>query len=221
MKKASLVVSSLLFAAVCIASDSHEADRAIESTLRATLNDKHVHVNVHHGIVQLDGRVRTSDERARIESLVRNTTGVVAMRDELKVASPTPGTSPEFPSGVPVYTKSTEFPSAVPVYTKPAPEVITGTPVVRVPIPVIVPDFPRLKVEAWTTEDEPVANHVARQLRADAMPTDGLEDVRIVVRDGNVSVLGAIDSQSLHDDLISSLQRAGGARAIYDQLRIR
>jgi osmotically-inducible protein OsmY len=208
MKKASLVVSSLLFAAVCIASDSHEADRAIESTLRATLNDKHVHVNVHHGIVQLDGRVRTSDERARIESLVRNTTGVVAMRDELKVASPTPGTSPEFPSGVPVY-------------TRPAPEVITGTPVVRAPAPVIVPDYPKLKVEAWTTEDEPVANHVARQLRADAMPTDGLEDVRIVVRDGNVSVLGAIDSQSLHDDLISSLQRAGGARAIYDQLRIR
>ena len=216
MKTAPLltIVSSLLFASVGVASDSHEADRGIEGSLRATLDNKHVHVHVHHGIVNLDGQVRTSEERDRIESMVRSTTGVVAIKDELKVTSPSPGHYPEFPAGVPVYK------TPVPVYTTPAPEVVPSTPVVTAPAPVVVPEYPKVKVQAWTIDDEPVANRIARQMRTDGVPVTGLDHVRIMVRNGNVSVDGTVASQAAHDALIASLQRAGGANAIYDQLMI-
>jgi hypothetical protein len=212
MKTAPLltVVSSLLFATVCVASDTHEADRGIEGSLRATLPDKHVHVHVHHGIVTLDGQVRTSQERDRLEAIVRNTSGVVALKDDLKITSPSPGTSPEFPAGVPV----------VPVYTTPAPEVIPSTPVVTAPAPVIIPEHLKVKVQAWTIDDEPTANRIVRQLRIDGVPTTGLDHVQIMVRNGNVSLDGVVATQAVHDALIASLQRVGGANAIYDTLRV-
>jgi hypothetical protein len=202
------VVSSLLFASVCSASGSHDADRGIEGSLRATLNDKHVHVHVKHGVVKLNGEVRTAEERARIESLVRHTSGVVALKDELKVTSPSPGLNPEYPPGVPVY-------------TAPAPEVVPGTPIVTAPAPVVIPEYPKLKVRAWTVDDEPIADQIAHQLRNDAVPVNGLENVDITVRNRNVSLVGVVDTQSAHDALIASLQRVSGTRAIYDQLRIR
>lgn len=204
------VASSLLFASVCAASDSHEADRGVEGSLRAALPDKHVHVHVHHGIVTLDGQVRTSQERDQIEAIVRNTSGVVALKDDLKITSPSPGTSPEFPAGVPV----------VPVYTRPAPEVIPTTPVVTAPAPVIIPEYPKVKIQAWTIDDEPVANRIASQLRTDGVAANALDNVRIMVRDGNVSLDGTVATQATHDALVASLQRAGGANAIYDQLRV-
>jgi hypothetical protein len=224
MKTAYLVtvVTSLLAASVSMASDSHEADRGVEGTLRASITDPHVHIHVKHGIVTIDGRVRTSQERDSLETLVRNTSGVVALKDELKVTSPTPGVSPEFSSGVAV-PKGVVVPGAVPVYTTPLPEVVAvpGTPVVSSPVPVVIPEYPTLKVQAWTIDDEPIANHVAAQLKADAVPTGALDHISIMVRDGNVNVKGAVDSQYSHDALIASLRRAGGARAIYDEVRVR
>lgn len=207
MKTAPLltVVSSLLFAGVCSASNTHDIDHGIESSLRATLNDHHVHVHVHHGIVTLDGRVRTAAERDRIESLIRNTTGVVGLKDEMKVTSPSPGRFPEYPTGVPVY-------------TTPAPVVVPTAPVIAAPAPVVIPEYPKVRVQAGSAEDEPIANRIVTQLRADAVPTADLGNVRIMVSNGNVSLTGEVSSPSAHDALIASLQHAGGAKAIYDQL---
>jgi osmotically-inducible protein OsmY len=210
MKTAPLLTlaSSLFFASVCAATDSHDADRAIEASLKATVNDKHIHFHVKHGIVTVDGKVRTVEERNRIDSLVRSTTGVVALKDELKVTSPSPGVYPEYPPGVPVYSAA-------------APETVPGAPVVTMPAPVVVPDYPKIKVQALTEDDTPVANRLAHQLRADGVPLSGFDDVEITVRNRNISLRGVVDSQSAHDSLISSLRRVGGTKAIYDQLRIR
>lgn len=89
------------------------------------------------------------------------------------------------------------------------------------PPPVVIPDYPKLKVQAWSLDDEPVANRIARQLRADAVPTAGIENVTVVVRGGNVSLRGAVDSHEDRDAVIASIQRAGGVSAIYDQLHIK
>jgi osmotically-inducible protein OsmY len=60
----------------------------LESTLRATLNERHVHIYVHEEIVTVGGEVRTEMDRERIDSLIRNTRGVLAVKDELKVTLP-------------------------------------------------------------------------------------------------------------------------------------
>jgi hypothetical protein len=214
MKTASLltVVSSLLFASVGLADDTHEADRGLEGTLRTTLNERHVQVHVHKGIVTLDGRVPTQAERDRIDAMVRNTPGVVAVKDQLHVSLPSPGT---------YGATSTAIASAIPVYAAPLPEVAPPVTVVNSPAPVIIPEYPKIKVQAWRADDEPTANRIARQFQADAVPTAGLENVTIVVRNGNVSLKGLVDSHEDRDALIGSLQHAGGFEAIYDQLQIK
>lgn len=202
----SIIISSLLFAGVGLATDSHEADHALESGLRATLNERHVHVHVHKGIVTLEGRVSTEADRQRLEALVRNTTGVVAVKDELKVSLPSPGAVGGLPS--------------VPVYAAPLPEVAPTTPVVIAPPPVVIPEYPKIKVQAWTPDDQPTAAKIARQLRVDGVPTEGFDNVVITVRGGKISLKGSVDTQDDHDEIIAAIQRTPGVTAIYDQMQI-
>ena len=209
------VASTLLLPWSASASDTHDADRGLESTLRTELSDKHVHVHVHEGIVDLDGKVRTEADRQRIESVIRATPGVVALKDELKVTLPAPGVYGAAPAGVPVYA------APLPEVVTPAPVVTQPAPVVTQPPPIVVPDYPKLKVQAWSLDDQPLANHIAQRLRADAVPTAGIQDVTIIARHGNVSLRGAVNSHEDRDALIASLQRTGGITAIYDQLHVR
>ncbi len=204
------IVSWLLFASSGIADDHHEADEGLEKTLRANLNERHVHVEVHKGIVKLDGHVTTETERERIDSLVRNTPGVVGIKDDLRIGLPSPGTPL-------TYTPT----PAIPIYQAAPPEVAPPATVVTMPPPVVIAEYPRLKLQAWTMEDQDSANRIGHQLQADQVPVAWLQDVTITVRDGNAWVRGLVDSQEQHDMLIGSVQHAGGVRAIYDQLQIR
>jgi hypothetical protein len=223
MKTALVVItmaSSLLLPRIVVASDTGDADHGLESTIRTELPDKHVHVHVHEGIVTLDGKVPTETDRQRIESVVRTTPGVVALKDELKVTLPSPGVYGVAPT-VPVYMEPLPavVPSA-PVVT-PAPVVTQPAPVVTQPPAVVIPDYPRLRVQPWSIQDQPLADRIAQQLRADAVPTTGIRDVTIVARDRNVSLQGAVDSHADRDALIASLRNTTGINAIYDQLHIR
>jgi len=201
-----VVVSSLLFVGAALADNSHDADKAVESSLRATLNERHVHFHVHKGIVTLEGRVSTEADRQRLESVVRNTTGVVAVDDKLKVSLPSPGAVGGLPS--------------VPVFTTPLPEIVPTTPVVTAPPPaVIVPGYPKIKVQAFSADDEPTASRIARQLRVDGVPTEGFENVVITVRGGKISLKGSVGTKDAHDDIIAAIQRTPGVTAIYDQMQ--
>ena len=146
MKIASLasIVASLCLTSVCVASETHDIDQGLESSLRATLRDKHVHVHAHRGVVTLDGKVPTEADRARIEALVRQTAGVVAVKDELRVTLPSPGAV----GGVA---------TSVPVYVSPPPVITAPTTVVTSPAPLIVPEYPRISVQAWSPDDQPTA----------------------------------------------------------------
>jgi len=139
--------------------------------------------------------------------MVRNTTGVVALKDKLKVELPSPGTY--------------GAPPTAPVYLSAPPEVRTGTAVVTSPSPLIVPDYPRVKVQAWSPEDQPAAGTIAAELRREAVPAAGLEDVTITVRNGIISLKGSVDGQEDREALISAIQHAGVGKAIYDQLQVR
>jgi hypothetical protein len=211
MKTVSLVcvVSTLLGGSLALASESHDFDRGLESSLRATLNDRHVHVHVKQGIVTLDGRVPTEADRRRIETVVRHTDGVVAVKDDLRTTLPSPAV---------IETGTT---TTIPIYTTPAPVIAPPATVVTTPSPLIVPKYPRVTVQAWSDDDQVGAERIARQLEMDALPLRVIDNVTITVAAGNATVKGKVDTDADHDSLIAALQRAGGVRAIYDQLRVR
>ncbi len=221
------IISSFLLAAGCATPGVHEADRGLEGTLRSEINEKHVDVDVHHGIVTLEGHVRTQADRERIEALVRNTSGVVAVKDKLKVTFPTPGTYGAYPGAIPVPSTVAVPTATVPVATVPVygPEVAEPAPPVAVvtpaPAPVVIPDFPKLKVQATTTDDEPAATRIAAQLRSAAIPMAGPDEhVTVTVTNGRVSLQGVVASQDEHNALIAAVQQAGGVTAIYDRLQV-
>lgn len=230
-----VVGTSLLTGKVCIADEHHDADEGLEKTLRANLDERHVHVHVHDGIVTLDGKVPTSADRQRIDAMVRNTPGVVALKDKLDVSFPSPAnyganpiTAPAAPVTVPAPTETVPAPTVavpvptvtVPVYMTPMPAVEPPAAVVTPPIPVVVPAYPKLKVQAWTSADEDEARMIASQLRESAVPAGDMEQVTITVRQGSVSLQGTVDNHAERDALIAAVQRAGGVTAIYDQLHI-
>ena len=62
--------SSLLIATNGIAND---ADDGLEKTLRANINEKHVDIDVHNGVVKLEGHVPNEATRQRIDAEVRST----------------------------------------------------------------------------------------------------------------------------------------------------
>ena len=201
-------VAALCVAASALASASHDFDRGLESTLRAAIHDKHVHVHVHEGIVKVDGRVQTEADRARIESLVRQTPGVVAVKDELHVILPSPGAV-------------TTVPITVPVYRVAPPVPVAPTTIVTKPPPLIVPEYPRLSIQPGSGEDQSIAVRIARQLQSNGLPVTIIDNVTATVQGGIVSLSGAVETQADHQDLLTAIQRAGGVRAIYDQIRVR
>ena len=164
--------------------------------------------------------MRTETDRERVESLVRNTSGVVAVKDKLRVLSPEPGVHGAFPSALPPTAIPVIPPSAIPVYAAPPPEVTPPPTVLTMPAPVIIPDFPKLKLQAATGEDVPAANRIAQELRAEAVPMTEIDEVTILVRNGIVSLRG-MAARETRAAIVKAVQRAGGVSAIYDQLLLR
>jgi len=201
------LASTVWFTSVGLADDTHEADRGLEGSLRAAINERHVHIHVKKGIVTLDGNVPTESDRQRIDALVRNTPGVAAVKDKLDVTLPQPGAVG--PNA-----------STVPVYATPPPAVAPPTAIVTTPAPLVIPEYPKLKVLATTQADQTTALAIAHQLRADALPAAGLGNVAISVANGTASLQGVVNSRLDHDAIIEAIQHAGGVSEIYDQLQV-
>ena len=216
MKTASLlfIASTLLSGSVALGSASHDFDKGLESTLRATLNDRHVHVHVKQGIVSLDGRVPTETDRERVEAIVRRTDGVVAVKDNLQVTLPSP-------ASVPVARVAPVTTVTVPVYTTAAPVIIAPSGALSSPAPLVLPDYPRVTVQAWSVGDEPAAERIAHELQRGGRPLTVIDNVNVTVQGGVVSLKGKVDTEADRQALLAATQRAGGIRAIYDQLRTR
>jgi hypothetical protein len=216
MKLASLltIIVSLSVGTLYADNDRQESDRGVEGTLRSTISDRHVHIHVHHGVVTLDGKVRTEADRQRIEQIVRDTAGVVAVKDKLKVTLPTTGEFGPTPAQVPVQpgtervvpqpstTVTVPAPAAVtvpppaavtvpaPAVTVPAPSVTVPAPALAVPAPVVVPENPKLKVQPTSSDDQLTADRIAGQLKFDAIPSTSMGNVTVTVSNGAAAING-------------------------------
>lgn len=78
--------------------DTSDADRALAAVVRRQFDrygalstlKQNVNITAQNGTVTLDGTVPGEQERGMVRAMVDNTTGVVAVEDRLRVASPTP-----------------------------------------------------------------------------------------------------------------------------------
>lgn len=202
------IISSFCLASAAVASESHDFDKGMESSLRSAIHDRHVHIHVHRGVVGLDGHVQTEADRARIEALVRQTPGVVAVKDDLHVTLPSPAAS----GSVPV---------SIPIYASPPPVVVPSTTVVTSPAPLLLQEYPRLSIQPWSMDDQSTAVRIARRLQLNARPITIIDNVTITPQGGAVSLKGAVETAADHDALLTAVEQAGGVTAIYDQLRVR
>ena len=208
------IVSSVLLACSVAASESGRADKALKTNLKQAINQRDVDIDVDDAVVTLEGEVPVEQDRQTIDTVVRSTPGVAAVRNRIKVKFATPVTSAYV--AAPVASVQT-----VPVYTTEPPKVVAAAPVVRVPAPVTVPAYPKLRIHAASDRDLPLANRVAGELRPQVLPASGLDNITITVRDRTAIVQGYTDTRGTHDAVIRSLQTTGGLTAIYDQLQVR
>ncbi len=192
---------------------SSTADTALEASIRAQLDrygelaaaSQDTHISAENGAVTVNGSVPNERDREMIDTLVRNTPGVIALNDQMQAGYPPTGTPGQPPA----------------VYSSPGAPNVVSAPVVTPP-PVVTPGVqPYLGVQARTPADEPIARNIAEQLRADSIPASSLQGTSISVTDGNVSLQGQVDNQQEHQALVTAVQSAPGVRAVYDQLQVR
>lgn len=176
------------------------ADHALETSLHAQVNqygdlgagNPNLQIYARNGTVTLSGPVRNERDRQMIDTLVRNTPGVVSVSDQLQVLYPPTGAVTP-----PVY--------SAPVYPPP---VVTA--------PVVVP-----RIDAVRVADQPLADRVADELRAEALAPDWLQNVSIRVENGAAYIQGYVATQQQREAIDTAVQRVRGLTAVYDQLQIR
>ena len=186
------------------------ADVALETNLRADLNrfgplanaSPDVGIYSQNGTVTLTGTVPSEKDRQMIDALVRNSSGVVAVNDQMQVAYPptsTYGTPPQ-------------------VY---APPPAPAAPVVTTP-PIITPAQPLdYHIVGSTASDRELCDRIVDQFRRESVSPVWLQPVNVTVTDGNVYLQGRVESASEHEAILSAVQRTPGVRSVYDQLQVR
>lgn len=213
------VATSMFLAAGCASNPSNKdraaADRALEARIRVEMDhygnlaaaEPALGIRALDGTVTITGSTRTEMDREMIDSMVRNTAGVVAVNDELEVMYPPTGLISGQPPA-PVYTT---IPSGI---SAPAPVVIPG--------PAAVPgEYPNPRVRAAHESDQPLAHRIVDQLVYDTVPAEWCQSVTITAAGGNVFLQGVVDNEKEHHAILSSVQHCQGVTAVYDQVEVR
>lgn len=190
------------------------SDVALEEALRAELNrygdlaevSPNVQIYSQDGLVTLTGAVRNQRDREMIDALVRNTSGVSGLNDQLQVN----------------YPPTSGYGQAPRVYSSPSAPVVNPPPDVVNPGATVIPGPAAIpQVQAATTSDQVLADRIVDRLRWDSVPTSWLQNAAIRVNNGDVYFQGDVDDAREHRAILSSLQHTAGVRNIYDECRVR
>jgi osmotically-inducible protein OsmY len=184
-----------------------EADRDLENSIRSQMNrygdlgttTPGVGIYAQNGTVTLNGTVPSQREREMIESLVRNTSGVVAVNDQLQVGYP--------PTGA--------VNGAARVYATPPDYVIGSAPAI------VYSGNLNLTVQATTLADRNLGQRIVDRLRADTVLAPLSSTISISVSDGRAYLRGTVDTEEQHLSIVSIVQHTYGVNAVYDQLVVR
>jgi osmotically-inducible protein OsmY len=148
-------------------------------------------INSQHGTVTLTGSVPGERERQMILAMVKNTPGVVAVNDLLRVAD---GQAPVQPTGradqpSQVYPKSTD-------------------------------DYFNLHVQGLTETDRNLAQQILQGLRTDAALASSVPRVDINVADGQVTLRGIVQTEQQRQAIATTVQNAAGVGNVKNELQV-
>jgi osmotically-inducible protein OsmY len=211
------VVSSMLMVAGCATSNGSRAaaDRALEASMRSELDrygdlaatEPSLSICARDGTVTLSGPVRTEKDREMIDTLARNTGGVMAVNDQLQVLYPPTGVASPY--------------GAAPVYMSPPPEGYPPAPVIATGPAAVPGEYPSPRIRATTAADEPLAHRMIDQLSYDTVPAEWCQNVTISITGGRVYLQGTVGNEEQHHAIVSSAQHCRGVTAVYDHLQLR
>jgi osmotically-inducible protein OsmY len=201
---------ALALAAGCASShhyseyDSRAANAALETSVRTEVNrygdlaatTPDVRIQARNGVVTLTGTVPGERERQMLDDVVRNTSGVVAVHDQLQIVYP-----PRVYSG-----------SAAPVVITPTP--VPAVVVPRTPSPVLV-------VHANTDKERRIADNIVDQLHHDEVASTSLQDMSITVDGGDVYLRGYVPDSVVRQAALNSVRHSSGVRTVFDELQVR
>ena len=184
-----------------------DLDRNLEKNVRAQLDQygrlgaaaANVQISAQNGTVTISGPVPSEQDRQMIDTLARNTSGVVSVNDQMQSALAPTGTIGQPPR----------------VYVVPPVEVRTPVP----SEPLI--GAPGLRVQPATSDDRFSADRIADGFRSGGIPMAASDSVTAIVRGNVVYLQGTVASEADRQAVLSAVEHSAGVSAVFDQLQVR
>ena len=175
-----------------------DADRALSASVRRALNEsenvagiaRNIYIDSRNGLVTLTGSVPTEQDRQFIKNVVRNTTGVYTVNDQIQVVAPTVISAPTGATETRVYSSQ--------------PEVLVN--------PNAAGTIFNLHVQGLDEPDRSMAQRILQELRTDTILPSLLPMVNITVAGGMVTLEGNVQNERQRHAIDSAVRRATGGR---------
>ena len=175
-----------------------EGDRALESQLQQSLHNSSlsqiasgVSVSARNGTVTLSGSVPTESDRQAVDTLVRNTTGVTSVMDQLQISS-TAGSS-----GQTAYTYGTQQQPGAYNYQQQS-----------------------TQPQSTTDTDRELVDKVQNALRSNTSSSWLAQSVNVSAQNGAVTLTGTIPNDQQRQVVDNVVRNVNGVSSVYDQLQI-
>jgi hyperosmotically inducible periplasmic protein len=183
---------------------SSEADRTLAAKVRTELDhstlaglSRNIYIDSRNGTVTVTGSVPTEQDRQFINNVVRNTTGVFTVVDQLQV------------TGAPTGAAEDRVYATTP-----------GTPAPQVASPHSAGTIFNLHVQGLDEPDRSMAQRILQELRTDTILPSLLPMVHITVSGGIVTLEGNVQNERQRRAIETAVRRATGGQ-MENRLQIR
>jgi osmotically-inducible protein OsmY len=168
-------------------------------------DSRSINVSVQNGDVTLTGTIPSDSERHQVDDLVRNTSGVSAVYDQMQTA-PVAGITQTYS---PAYSSSVQpvAPTGRPEASGYANTMVTG-------------DIFNLHVQGLNETDRTMAERILHGLRTDTTLNSLLPVVNITVMNGRIVLQGAVQNEQQRRTIASVIERAAGAANVENDLQV-
>ncbi|HSU54504.1 MAG TPA: BON domain-containing protein [Candidatus Dormibacteraeota bacterium] len=185
------------------------SDSVLEGQVREQLGNygrlgtaaQNVRINCQNGQATLSGSVPTRQERDMIDTVVRNTPGILSVNDQMQI------TGGGYATGA---TGSYEPSSRVYSTTEPSQAAVQAT----------TGEMFSLHVQGLTPGDRNLAQRIIEGLQTDTTLATVIPRVNINVAQGQVSLRGNVQSEEQRRIIENAVRHAAGVPVVEDQLRV-
>lgn len=197
------------------------ADRSLEESVRYQISRygelaaaaPDVQITCRDGAVTLSGSVPNERDKQMMDACVRNTSGVLAVDNQLAVIYPPTSTYNQSTVYTPAPPPSQTTTYAAPPVAAPAEPVVSTGPVGL--------DSLNVQVQASTEADRDCAQRVMETVRADPAFTGQSPTVTVSLNGGRAYIYGTAESRAQRRAIVEAVKRVPGVVEVRDDIRLR